>query len=110
MRPEMDALTIFIIRHGEKPGETWPGPGLMDDAVSDTESLVIRGWQRAGAWAALFGAGLSSKDYAALQVIYAATPGEDNGPNQGPSRRPAETISPLTARLRAHPFNSLLPT
>ena len=94
----MDALTIFIIRHAEKPGESWPGPGFMDNGVSDTESLVIRGWQRAGAWASLFGAGLSDKDYLAPQVIYAATPGGNNDPNKGPSRRPAETISALAAR------------
>jgi hypothetical protein len=99
----MDALTIFIIRHAEKPGETWPGPGLMDDGVKDTESLVIRGWQRAGAWTALFGAGLSNKDYPAPQAIYAATPGRVNDPNQGPSRRPAETISALAARLNLTP-------
>jgi hypothetical protein len=99
----MDALTIFIIRHAEKPGETWPGPGLTDSGVSDTESLVIRGWQRAGAWTALFGAGLSNKDYPAPQVIYAATPGRNNDPNQGPSRRPAETISALAARLGQTP-------
>src|SRR5258708_23740532 len=104
----MDALTIFIIRHAEKPGDTWPGPGLMDDGVADTESLVIREWQRAGAWTALFGAGLSSKDYAAPQVIYAATPGEDNDPNQGPSRRPAETISALTARLGGDRYDVVL--
>jgi hypothetical protein len=54
----MKALTLFIIRHAEKPDVKQPalGPGLTDSGEDDTESLVIRGWQRAGAWASLFGA------------------------------------------------------
>ncbi|UFX42485.1 histidine phosphatase family protein [Bradyrhizobium sp. 41S5] len=91
----MDALTLFIIRHAEKPGESWPGPGFTADGVSDTESLVLRGWQRAGAWTALFGTDLTGGDYAKPDAIYAATPG--TVPNQPPSSRPAETISALAA-------------
>ncbi len=95
----MSALTILIIRHAEKPGEDWPGPGLSDKGEADTESLVIRGWQRAGAWTALFGAGLGGADYPAPQAIYAATPGAPDKLNQGPSRRPYETIAALALRL-----------
>jgi hypothetical protein len=97
----MKALTLFIIRHAEKPDTTQPalGPGLMEDGTEDTESLVIRGWQRAGAWDSLFGAGLGGKDYLPPDKIYAATPGAAGDPNDGPSRRPAETISVLAARL-----------
>lgn len=51
------ALTILVIRHAEKPDEAWPGPGLTDHGIKDDKSLVIRGWQRAGAWTSLFGAG-----------------------------------------------------
>jgi hypothetical protein len=100
---DMDALTLFIIRHAEKPGDEWPGQGLMPNEISDTESLVLRGWQRAGAWTALFGTHLTGGDYAKPDVIYAATPGANNFPNQGPSRRPAETISVLAARLKFTP-------
>ena len=92
----MDALTLFIIRHAEKPDDGWPGPGFTADGVSDTESLVLRGWQRAGAWTALFGTDLTAGDYAKPDAIYAATPGST--PNQPPSSRPAETISALAAR------------
>jgi hypothetical protein len=97
----MTALTLFIIRHAEKPDQTQPqlGPGLMEDGTEDSESLVIRGWQRAGAWDGLFGAGLGAKDYLPPAKIYAATPGAAGDPNQGPSRRPSETIAPLAARL-----------
>ncbi|MBR0870856.1 histidine phosphatase family protein [Bradyrhizobium tropiciagri] len=97
----MDALTLFIIRHAEKPGESWPGPGFTADGVSDTESLVLRGWERAGAWTALFGTSLTGGDYAKPDTIYAATPGTTV--NQGPSSRPAETISALAARLALTP-------
>ena len=97
----MTAVTLFIIRHAEKPDDKQPqlGPGLMENGTVDTESLVIRGWQRAGAWDSLFGAGLGGKDYPPPARIYAATPGAAGEPNQGPSRRPAETIAPLAARL-----------
>jgi hypothetical protein len=36
-------LTILIIRHAEKPDESWPGPGLTPDGSADKKSLVIRG-------------------------------------------------------------------
>ncbi|WP_338700081.1 histidine phosphatase family protein [Bradyrhizobium sp. 26S5] len=97
----MDALTLFIIRHAEKPGDGWPGPGFTADGVSDTESLVLRGWERAGAWTALFGTDLTGGDYAKPDAIYAATPG--TAPNQPPSSRPAETISALAARRSLAP-------
>ena len=51
-------LTMLIIRHAEKPLRDWPGPGLTAAGDQDDKSLVIRGWQRAGAWTALFGASL----------------------------------------------------
>ena len=97
------ALTLLIIRHAEKPDDAWPGPGLTTSGEADKESLVIRGWQRAGAWAALFGAGLGGADYPKPQAIYAATPGSDDRLNHGPSRRPYETIVPLAARLGVNP-------
>jgi hypothetical protein len=93
----MSALTILIIRHAEKPGESWPGSGLTSDGFPDKKSLVIRGWQRAGSWSALFGAGLSSLDYPAPSVIYAADPNATTG--NEPSQRPYETVIPLAVRL-----------
>lgn len=52
----MSSLTVLIIRHGEKPEPDAPelGPGLTVKGKEDRHSLVIRGWQRAGAWATLF--------------------------------------------------------
>lgn len=96
---KLSALTIYFIRHAEKPNEEWPGPGLTDQGTIDAKSLVIRGWQRAGAWAALFGANLAQRDYLAPQAVFAAKPA-DGPPDEGPSRRPYETVMPLVARLR----------
>jgi len=94
----MSALTIYFIRHAEKPSGQWPGPGLTDEGTQDAKSLVIRGWQRAGAWATLFGAGLGRPDYLAPQAVFVAKPG-DSSSNEGASRRPDETVLPLVARL-----------
>jgi hypothetical protein len=58
---------------------------------------VIRGWQRAGSWVTLFGSGSGGNDYPTPSFIYAATPSDRA--NHGPSRRPAETLSPLAAKL-----------
>ena len=97
----MSALTILIIRHAEKPGESWPGSGLTPDGVPDKKSLVIRGWHRAGCWSALFGAGLGGLDYPAPSLIYAADPNATTGDE--PSQRPYETVIPLAARLGLTP-------
>jgi hypothetical protein len=98
----MSALTILIIRHAEKPGEAWPGPGLTPDGVADKKSLVIRGWQRAGAWSALFGGGRGGDDFPEPAAIYAANPSSTAG--EDPSQRPFETIAPLAARLKLTPI------
>jgi hypothetical protein len=100
---DIGALTLLIIRHAEKPDESWPGPGLTEEGREDKESLVIRGWERAGAWAALFGNGLGGADYPAPQRIYAAWPGLPDRLNQAPSRRPSETVTALSSRLRVTP-------
>ena len=101
----MSALTILIIRHGEKPKEDWPGPGLAIDGTEDEQSLVIRGWQRAGAWAALFGAGLGTTDYPQPTIIYAVNPDPDSDiASPESSHRPFETITPLSDRLHLKPI------
>ena len=67
-------LTILIIRHAEKPGGIWPGPGLSREGKEDEKSLVIRGWERAGAWAALFGTQLGAESYPKPSAIYTPNP------------------------------------
>jgi hypothetical protein len=100
----MSALTLLVIRHAEKPDQSWPGPGFTEDGVPDPKSLVIRGWGRAGSWAALFGAGLAVDEYPSPTVIYAANPHGPNGDDH--SRRPLETIVPLARRLNLAPVTT----
>jgi hypothetical protein len=109
----MNALTIFIIRHAEKPSPYGLGPGLTEQGAKDDESLVIRGWQRAGAWTALFGAGFGGADYWKPQAIYAADPDDPKKSDHGkkhiePSQRPYETALPVAQRigLKAPAFNT----
>ena len=95
----LSTLTLLIIRHAEKRGEQWLGPGSNESGQPDGKSLVIRGWERAGAWAALFGSDLGGNDYPKPGAIFAANPGAGGTPDEGPSRRPYETVSVLSARL-----------
>jgi hypothetical protein len=88
-----DALVLMVIRHAEKPGEAWPGPGLTEAGDENGKSLVIRGWQRAGAWAALFGSRLGGPDYPAPSALFGARP------EGSASQRAADTLRPLAARL-----------
>jgi hypothetical protein len=97
----MPHLTLLIIRHAEKPKRAWPGPGLTPEGAQDDESLVIRGWQRAGSWSALFGAGLGGIDFPRPGKIYAADPNDTT--SDLTSHRPFETITPLAAQLSIAP-------
>lgn len=95
----MSTLTVMFIRHAEKPGGSFPGDGTTAEGTIDDKSLVIRGWQRAGAWAALFGSDLSSADYPRPNVIYAAKP-KPVFKKAKFSHRPFETATPLAERLQ----------
>ena len=100
------SLTILIIRHAEKPDDPdapFPGPSFTEDGKIDPDkkSLVIRGWQRAGSWAALFGARFGGVDFPQPTAIYALNP---EGKGKDTSQRPFETICPLAARLSIKPI------
>jgi hypothetical protein len=101
----MSSLTVLVIRHAEKPEANDPdhlGPGLTSNGVENTHSLVIRGWQRAGAWAALFGSGTGGPAFPRPDIVYAPNP--DQSSSGFHSRRPLETVSMLCARLHIVPF------
>jgi len=102
---------IMMIRHGEKPAAKHEPPfGLTSDGVQDFDSLSVRGWQRAGALATLFGFASQRPPATGLEtpsVIYAARPkGMGSGGNAldgKKSKRPLETIQPLAAKLGLAP-------
>ena len=101
----MSALTVLIIRHAEKPDPAKPdlGPGLTPKGVEDKHSLVVRGWQRAGAWAALFGANMDRVDYPTPNIVYAANPDQSSPQDGSHGKRAFETIEPLCKRLHIAP-------
>ncbi|MBV9538513.1 MAG: histidine phosphatase family protein [Acidisphaera sp.] len=104
----MSTLTILIIRHGEKPDPDDPtlGDGLTQAGAPNKHSLVVRGWQRAGSWAALFGPGNASADYPVPDAVFAANPCASPDPSDADaslSKRPWQTILPLCGRLRITP-------
>jgi hypothetical protein len=94
----MAEQTIMLIRHAEKPGQEWPGPGLTEDGAEDAAGLVIRGWQRAGAIAALLAA--PARPLRRPQRILASHPDKPDGRR---SLRPLQTVQPLAARLGLAP-------
>jgi hypothetical protein len=90
--------TIFIIRHGEKPGDPPPPNGVDVDGNVDGHSLAPVGWQRAGGLVGLFapfGGGLRTG---------ILTPAELFSPGYGKAKKTAaertyETIFPLSQLL-----------
>ena len=90
---------IMIIRHGEKPpnlvGKKGPWDVLVDGESGNGKSLIVPGWQRAGALNAFFAphkAKPANPKIATPDYIYAANP-------KGESHRPWETVTPLAAWL-----------
>jgi hypothetical protein len=90
---------IMIIRHAEKPpkppNETGPWDVLVNGQSGAGESLIVPGWQRAGALNAFFApykASPANAEIATPNYVYAADP-------QGETARPRETVTPLAAWL-----------
>lgn len=92
----MAATEILLLRHAEKPDDPEGDIGLTSDGEEDAKSLTVRGWQRAGALAALLapnpllGCRLPSPDR-----IYASAFRKGGGH----SRRPEQTVLPLAQKL-----------
>ena len=91
---------IMIIRHAEKPpkhpSKTGPFDVQEDGSPGNGKSLIVPGWQRAGALNAFFAPCKSSPSNPAIvtpDYIYAASPNNE-------SQRPSETVTPLAAWLK----------
>ena len=95
--------TIYLVRHAEKPDSE--AQGVDAAGAADPESLIPRGWQRAGAYAVYFGPGLPAPDriYAAAAVEEKVAPHTKVGSK---SRRPVETITPLAQKLGQTPVTT----
>lgn len=92
-------IKIMIIRHGEKPpkppNDKGPWDVRVDGHSGHGKSLIVPGWQRAGALNAFFAPHTGSPADPAIATpdyIYAANPDDE-------SQRPCETVTPLAAWL-----------
>jgi hypothetical protein len=89
------ASKVMVIRHAEKPTDSPSFYGVTAVGEKDPESLIVRGWQRAGALACLFAPSrgpLQSPELAEPQFLFASD-------KKGGSQRPLETITPLSQKL-----------
>jgi hypothetical protein len=88
---------IMLIRHAEKPDSV--DLGVDETGLADDQSLIVRGWQRAGALPGLFG---KDRPLPVPDRIYASpsvklkTP---DGKLGSWSKRPTQTVSVLAAKL-----------
>ena len=105
---------IMLIRHAEKPHGKHRG--VTEHGNDDPESLIVQGWQRAGALVVLFapthGDLQHHRHLARPATIFASAPtnglmtneeGQKQPKAGSKSRRPLETVVPLAAKLGIAP-------
>jgi len=102
------ASKIIIIRHGEKPANPKPHKphvlpfGVNKNGIQDVHSLLVQGWQRAGALANFFAPTNGKFQNAAIAtpatVFACAVRMDTKGKQTG--LRPKETITPLVQKLK----------
>ncbi len=90
---------IMLIRHAEKPVSDSPA-GVKEDGATNKHSLIVRGWQRAGALVAFF-ARPTRPGIVVPATIFAAATSDDPkmSPEEAKSLRPQETVEPLGQKL-----------
>lgn len=90
---------IMFIRHAEKPENGSPG-GVKEDGSSNKHSLLVRGWQRAGALTAFFAKPTRPGIATPTTIFACATSTDDAMPaEEAKSLRPVETVTPLGRKL-----------
>jgi broad specificity phosphatase PhoE len=89
-RPEQ----IAIVRHGEKPPPDGRPQGIDEDGMPHDHSLVVRGWQRAGALVNFFCVPADPTLRCPTRLYSPPRHGK-----AGDHGRPFETLSPLAAKL-----------
>lgn len=90
---------LMLIRHAEKPDDV-PPFGVKEDGSPNKRSILVRGWQRAGALVPFFARPREPK-IATPAVIYAANTTSNPAVKKedAKSLRPQQTIGPLSAKL-----------
>ena len=93
--------TIMLVRHAEKP-TTPPPKGVDENGADDKNSLIVRGWQRAGALTPFFRTPWV-EGIRIPTVIYAAgtsdRPMMIDGEDEAKSLRAEQTVTPLARAL-----------
>ncbi len=93
---------IMIVRHCEKPTNNSEPYGVTHDGEKDFESPTVRGWQRSGALVPLFAPTngvLQDPRLLTPNVLYASKAVKHHSKIHSHSRRPIDTIKPLSQRL-----------
>lgn len=94
--------TIMLIRHAEKPAiiDGEKHVGIRSRGSEDDDSLIVRGWQRAGALCPLFGvaATAAGRGLAVPAHLFASDPEKPNDKGSK-SRRSKQTLVPLAKLL-----------
>lgn len=91
------ATKIMLIRHAEKPPSNPPPHGVNTNGDHDNESLIVQGWQRAGALTVYFAPSVGpfqNSQIATPKFIYASEIAKGSS-----SERPQETVTPLIQKL-----------
>ena len=90
----MPPQQILLIRHGEKPPPDGHTRGIKEDGTEDHHSLVVRGWQRAGALVPFFFESRHPELRRPTAVYSPPVRGKvaDHG-------RPHQTVTPIAARI-----------
>ncbi|MGP6157517.1 MAG: hypothetical protein ACLPYS_08430 [Vulcanimicrobiaceae bacterium] len=90
---------IMLIRHAEKPSFDPPG-GVREDGSSDKHSLIVRGWQRAGALVTFF-AKPTRPGIGVPATIFAVATSRDPSVSseEAKSLRAQETVAALGRKL-----------
>ncbi|HSB10808.1 MAG TPA: hypothetical protein VLM38_15070 [Blastocatellia bacterium] len=93
----LQTTKMMLIRHAEKPPSNPPPHGVNINGDHDKESLIVQGWQRAGALVVLFAPSVGpfqNPQIATPATIYASQIASGSS-----SERPQETVTPLIDKL-----------
>ena len=91
------ATKIMLIRHAEKPLGNTPPHGVNINGDYDKKSLIVQGWQRAGALVVFFAPSVGPfqrSEIATPNSIYASQHTNESG-----SERAQQTVTPLIDKL-----------